>query len=284
MYNYLDPWLKVTMPKPNQIIQADVVEGLKELPADSCQLIIADPPYGNVLVDQDWDTDLDDEAFLAWNGAWAQAALAKLKPDGLMYVFGQLGKREHRWIHLASRLCEIGSFHDQLIWDRVVGYNERSDSFTPAYEICLVIKKTADALPYFDKDAVRIPYDDATIAKYLKDKRYKDLDARRAHLEKGKYATNLLRVPSLKGSSREKVGHPSQKPVRLIEMLVRSSTRKGDLVLDPFLGSGTTAVVCEKLARRWIGIERETEYCEIANKRIARIGDRLERVTKHVSE
>ena len=88
----------------NWIIQADVMEGLEQVKNSSCQVIIADPPYGNVSVDQDWDTDLDDEAFLEWNVAWAQAALAKLKSAGLMFVFGQLGKREHRWIHLASRL------------------------------------------------------------------------------------------------------------------------------------------------------------------------------------
>lgn len=261
----------------SRIIQADVMVGLEKVADDSCQLIIADPPYGNVLVDQSWDTDLDDEVFLEWNCAWAEAALAKLKPDGLMFVFGQLGKREHRWIHLASRLCEIGSFHDQLIWDRAVGYNERGDSFTPAYEICLVLKKTAAALPYFNKDAVRTPYDDATIERYMKDKRYKDPEARRAHLEKGKYATNILRVPSLKGSSKEKVGHPSQKPERLIEMLVSSSSKAGDLVLDPFFGSGTTGVVCKKLQRRWIGIEKDLSYCEIADKRIESETGELER-------
>lgn len=246
------------------------MEGLASLPDESFQLVIADPPYGNVLTDQAWDADNDAEAFLEWNCAWAQAALAKLKPDGLMYVFGQLGKREHRWIHLTSRLCQIGAFHDQLIWDRAVGYNERGDSFTPAYEICLALKKSPNALPCFDKDAVRIPYDDATIKKYLKDKRYKDLDARRAHLEKGKYATNLLRVPSLKGSSKQKVGHPSQKPERLIEMLVASSSRLGDLVLDPFFGSGTTGVVCGRLGRQWMGIEKDPRYCQIAEQRISR--------------
>lgn len=258
-------------------MNSDVLTGLRQIPDGSCQLIVADPPYGNVLVDQTWDTDRNEASYLKWTVAWATVALAKLRPDGLMYVFGQLGQREHRWIQVAALLCRLGSFHDQIIWDRAVGYNERGDSFTPAYEICLAIKKTADAKPYFDKDAVRIPYDTATIQKYLKDKRYKDLEARRAHLEKGKYATNILRVPSLKGSSKEKVGHPSQKPERLIEMLVESSSRIGDLVLDPFLGSGTTAVVCEKLDRQWIGIEKDPEYCEIARKRILAMRADLER-------
>ena len=155
-----------------------------------------------------------------------------------------------------------------LIWDRAVGYNERSDSFTPCYEMILVLRKSKDVKPYFDKNAVRISYDDETIKQYLKDKRYKDLDARRTHLEKGKYATNILRVPSLKGSSKEKVGHPSQKPIKLIEMLVLSATRENDLVLDPFLGSGTTALACQNLKRNFAGIEIEQKYIEIAKSRL----------------
>lgn len=115
---------------------------------------------------------------------------------------------------------------------------------------------------------MRIPYDDETIKQYLKDKRYKDLEARAKHLEKGKYATNILRVPSLKGSSKEKVGHPSQKPIKLIEMLALSASREGDKVLDPFLGSGTTAIVCQNLNRDFVGIEIEQKYIEIAESRL----------------
>lgn len=245
------------------------MDALTFLPDESFQLIIADPPYFNVLTAEDWDTEwTSPEAYLAWTEQWLTAAQSKLKPDGLCFVFGQLGKREHLWIHAWSRLSRIGAFHDMIVWDRAVGYNERGDSFTPQYENILVLKKTAEAQPYFNKDAVRIPYDEETKRKYLKDKRYKDLEARRAHLDKGKYATNLLRVPSLKGNSGQKVGHPSQKPERLIEMLVSSSSRRGDRVLDPFMGSGTTAVVCERLGRRWIGIERDADYCRMAQERL----------------
>ncbi|WP_324726087.1 site-specific DNA-methyltransferase [Actomonas aquatica] len=261
---------------PDRLIQADVLDGLADLPDDLFQLIIADPPYGNVLVEESWDNELEGDAYLEWTEEWFRAALRTLRPDGLFFVFGQLGQREHRWIHVCSLLCRLACFHDMLIWDRVVGYNDRGDSFTPAYEQCLVLRKTPDTRPYFNKDAVRLPYDAATISRYLKDKRYKDLDARRTHLEKGKYATNLLRVPSLKGSSREKVGHPSQKPEKLISMLVESSSRPGDWVLDPFFGSGTTGVVCERLGRHWIGIEKDPGYCRIAEERIAAAQTRLE--------
>jgi site-specific DNA-methyltransferase (adenine-specific) len=120
----------------------------------------------------------------------------------------------------------------------------------------------------FNKDAVRIPYDGRTIELYLKDKRYKDVDARRAHLEAGKYATNILRVPSLKGISKEKCGHPSQKPLDLILKLVACSTDEGDLVIDPFLGSGTTAAAAKRLRRKWIGIEKDSNYIQIARNRL----------------
>ncbi len=252
-----------------KIYQGDCCEKLDEFGADTFQAIIADPPYFQVLLGEDWDNQWQTEDdYLNWTEDWMAKCARVLKNDGLFFVFGQLGKREHLWLHLCSMATRKMQFHDMLIWDRAVGYNERYDSFTPCYEMILVLRKSKDVKPYFDKDAVRLSYDDETIKQYLKDKRYKDLDARRTHLEKGKYATNILRVPSLKGSSKEKVGHPSQKPIRLIEMLVQSATREDDFVLDPFLGSGTTAAACQNLNRHFVGIEIESKYIEIAENRL----------------
>lgn len=253
----------------SNIYQGDCLDKLDTLEVNSFQTIIADPPYFQVLLGEDWDNQWQtEEDYLKWTEDWIRKSARLLKDDGLFFIFGQLGKREHLWLHLCSMATRILQFHDMLIWDRAVGYNERYDSFTPCYEMILVLRKTKESKPYFDKDAVRISYDEDTIKQYLKDKRYKDLDARRKHLEKGKYATNILRVPSLKGSSKEKVGHPSQKPIRLIEMLVLSATQEGDSVLDPFLGSGTTALVCQNLNRKFVGIEIETKYIEIAKSRL----------------
>ncbi|MGI8638649.1 MAG: DNA-methyltransferase [Pyrinomonadaceae bacterium] len=253
----------------SKIYQGDCREKLDMFDADIFQAIIADPPYFQVLLGEDWDNQWQtEEDYLNWTEDWIRKAGRTLKDDGLFFIFGQLGKREHLWLHVCSLATRILQFHDMLIWDRAVGYNERYDSFTPCYEMILVLRKSRDAKPYFDKDAVRTSYDDETIKQYLKDKRYKDLDARAKHLEKGKYATNILRVPSLKGSSKEKVGHPSQKPLKLIKMLVFSATREGDKVLDPFLGSGTTAVVCQNLNRDFAGIEIEQKYIEIAESRL----------------
>lgn len=253
----------------NGILYAgDALAILPTLPARCARLVIADPPYFQVL-EEDWDNDWpSQDAYLYFTRQWVLACQRVLKDDGLLYIFGQLGKREHIWLHSCSMLAREMQFHDMIIWDRAVGYNERGDSFTPQYEMILSLRKSAQTQAYFDKDAVRIAYDKDTIKTYLRDKRYKDKEARERHLLKGKYATNILRVPSLKGASKEKAGHPSQKPVALIEKLIRSGSRVGDVVLDPFLGSGTTAVAAMQHRRRWIGIERHPDYIAMAQKRL----------------
>jgi site-specific DNA-methyltransferase (adenine-specific) len=254
------------------LLLGDTLEMMASLPAREFQAIIADPPYFQVLLGHEWDTAWPSaEDYLDWTLQWVRGCRTLLKDDGLLFIFGQLGKREHVWLHMCSLLAKEMQFHDMLIWDRAVGYNERRDSFTPQYEMVLVLRKSEEAKVFFDKDAVRIPYEESTIRAYLRDPRYKDREAREAHLRKGKFATNILRVPSLKGLSSEKAGHPSQKPVALIRQLVACSTRRGDAVLDPFLGSGTTGVCCEELGRRWVGIERRKDYAEIARQRVEEV-------------
>lgn len=252
----------------NQVTHGDCLEILPELEAKSARLVIADPPYFNVLRGENWDTAWKGEAeYLAWTARWIGACMQVLVPGGLLYCFGQVGKREHAMLHLMSQAAHMWCFHDLVIWDRAVGYPERCDSWTPAYEMALVLRKEG-APPLFDKDAAREPYSKKIIAQYARDKRYKDKEARRKHLLKGKFATNLWRIPSLKGLSHERIGHPSQKPLELIERIVKAHSAEGDLVVDPFLGSGTTAAACAKLERRWIGIEMDAQYVEMARQRI----------------
>lgn len=253
--------------KTNRIIRGDALTELRKLPDSVVQTVIADPPYFNVLENEAWDTQWKTAShYLAWCEKWVAEAMRVLRDDGLAFIFGQLGKREHAFLHLMSRLSQKHQFHDLIIWDRAVGYDERRDSFTPQYEMVLVLRKGEKVK--FNKDAVRIPYDAKTITKYLRDKRYKDKSARRKHLEAGKFATNILRVPSLKGVSKEKCGHPSQKPLDLIDKLILCSTDAGDLVVDPFLGSGTTAASAKRLKRKWLGIEKDSNYIKIAKARL----------------
>lgn len=258
--------MPVTAPS-DHVVCGDAVVEMRRLAPDWAQLVVADPPYYNVLREHDWDTQWKAmQEYLDWSVTWVSECLRVLRDDGLCFIFGQPGKREHVFIHLMSALCRRYQFHDLIIWDRVVGYNERRDSFTPCYEMILVLRKSAQ--PKFHKGAVREPYTSEKIAAYLRDKRYRDRDARMKHLLAGKFSTNILRVPSLKGSSKEKCGHPSQKPIELVTKLVACATDPGDLVLDPFLGSGTTAVVAQSLGRRWLGIESNPMFVELARQRI----------------
>ena len=117
-----------------EIHHGDALHVLPCLPANHYQMIIADPPYFQVLLEEEWDNSWQSsEAYLAWTMEWVKQCRRVLKQDGLLYIFGQLGKREHVWLHTCSMLAKEMQFHDMIIWDRAVGYNERYDSFTPQY-------------------------------------------------------------------------------------------------------------------------------------------------------
>ncbi len=104
---------------------AGCLDFMPQLPAAPVHLIVADPPYFRVLLQEAWDNQWPDEAaYLDWSLRWLREAMRLLVPGGLLYVFGQVGKREHLWLHLQSRACAEFSFHDLIIWDRAVGTNE----------------------------------------------------------------------------------------------------------------------------------------------------------------
>lgn len=250
-------------------LNGDCLEILPQIEENSARLVIADPPYFRVLTKEAWDNQWANEGeYLEWSLSWMRLAMRALMPGGLLYCFGQTGKREQVWLQLMARACAEFEYHDLIVWDRAVGYNERRDSFTPAYEMILALRKPG-AAPYFNKDAVREKYDEKTQEHYLRDRRYKDLAARREHLKRGKYATNVWRVPSLKGSSREKCGHPAQKPEDVIRRLILSSSAPGELVIDPFAGCGTAGAVCEKLGRRCISIEVNPHFAKLSQQLLA---------------
>jgi len=252
----------------NQVICADVKDGLPRVSSRSVQLVLADGPYGKALKVR-WDNQWRGlKQFLEWYERCVSECLRVLRDDGACILFGQIGKRCHWFVHLQSYLSLRfpGHFFDRIIWDRIVGYSERRDSFTPAHEEALILRKSATTK--FRKDRVREPYTEEQQRQLMRDERYSDKKARAEHLAKGKYLRNIIRVPSLRGTSKEKCGHPSQKPLELIQALIALFTDRGDLVLDPFLGSGTTGVAAQLLGRPWIGIEKSRQHCWRAQKRL----------------
>jgi len=253
----------------NRIHCADALEFLRKLPPRCAQTVISDPPYFRVLLKESWDNQWPSfGAYLDWSLAWLKECMRVIRPNGLCFVFGQVGRRECGFFDFCSRATHLYRFHDLIIWDRAVGY-QRRDSVDTAYEQIFVLRNSDEVK--FRKDRVRTSYDEQTIARYVRDRRYKNAANRLEHLRKGRFATNIMRVPSLRGSSREKAGHPSQKPLGLIRKLVLLSTDESDVVLDPFAGSGTTAVAAAELGRQWVGIERKPRYCRMAAHRLASV-------------
>ena len=214
----------------------DCLHLLRALPDASIQLIVCDPPYNIQLAD--WDVHTD---YLSWAAEWLREAERVLAPTGNLAIFGGLQYQAEAGtgdlLTLLSHLRGQGRMRlvNLIVWNYPNGMSAHR-FFASRHEEIAWFAKTATY--HFDLDAVREPYDEATLAAYRKDKRL-----RPESLEKGRNPTNVWRMGRLNGNSRERVGHPTQKPADLIRRLVRALSYPGSVVLDFFGGSGVTARV-----------------------------------------
>ena len=218
------------------VLNLDCLELLAEIPDGSIQLIVCDPPYNIQLAE--WD---DREDYAEWAARWLSEAERVLAPTGNMAVFGGLQFQgeagggdlltlvSHLRARSAMRLVNL------IIWNYPNGMSAQR-FFANRHEEIAWFGKTEKY--YFDLDSVREPYDEATKKSYLKDKRL-----RADSVEKGRNPTNVWQMPRLNGNSKERVGHPTQKPRAVVRRLVRALSYPGSTVLDFFAGSGTTTRV-----------------------------------------
>lgn len=215
----------------NQVIQGDCLKIMKDIPDNSIDLVLTDPPYG--INQADWDKYLPIK--------WVDDIIRILKDSGAFYIFGDsltLSKLQIAWE-------EKLKWKGRATWIYEDG-PRNSKNWTSKHEDCLY---------YFgEKHQSNIPQEKS---KY-QDKRWGDY----------RYIGNVWQFDRILGNNDNRFEHPTQKPIKLIEMLVKASSKENDLILDPFLGSGTTAVACQNLKRRFIGIEISKEYCEIARQRL----------------
>ena len=182
-----------------------------------------------------------------------------LAPDGVIYV--HLDWKKVHYIKLAmDEVFGENHFKNEIIW-KYFGPTSTKDNFPRKHEVILYY--TNKTKPYFDSSATLIEYDEKAIKRYDKvdenGDRYKiyyddDRNERRAYLKDGK-PTEVFNIPFVQGTSKERLGYPTQKPEELLERLIKASTKPGDLVMDFFAGSGTTLAVAEKLRRKWIGCD-----------------------------
>jgi modification methylase len=244
----------------NRILQGDAVALMEALPAESVDLIFADPPYNLQLqgelhrpnnskvdgVEEDWDKFADFAAYDSFTADWLKAARRLLKPAGSLWVIGSY----HNIFRVGTRLQDLGFWIlNDVIWRKTNPMpNFRGRRFTNAHETMIWCARDREARYHFNYEAMKALND--------------DLQMRSDWL-----------LPICSGGERIKDGkgkkaHPTQKPEALLHRVIMAATRPGDLVLDPFFGSGTTGVVAKRLGRRWLGIERDKSYVKVAQERL----------------
>jgi modification methylase len=244
----------------DQILEDDCVAAMAGLPAASVDMIFADPPYNLQLggdlfrpegglvdaVDDAWDKFATFADYDAFTRAWLKEARRILKPNGTLWVIGSY----HNIYRVGAALQDQGYWIlNDIIWRKSNPMpNFRGTRFTNAHETLIWASRSEDSRYTFNYRAM----------KQLND----ELQMRSDWL-----------LPICSGGERVKDGgtkaHPTQKPESLLYRVLLACTNPGDVVLDPFFGTGTTGAVARRLGRRWIGIEREKRYVRVARERIA---------------
>ena len=248
----------------NAILKGDCVAALNRLPEHSIDVVFADPPYNLQLegdlhrpdqskvdaVDDHWDQFESFAAYDAFTRAWLLAARRVLKPNGTIWVIGSY----HNIFRVGSMMQDLGFWIlNDIVWRKTNPMpNFRGRRFQNAHETMIWASRDQKAKGYtFNYDALKAANDDVQMR------------------------SDWL-FPICTGSERLKDDngdklHPTQKPEALLARVMLSSTRPGDVVLDPFFGTGTTGAVAKRLGRNFVGVEREQAYIDAAAERIASV-------------
>jgi modification methylase len=246
------------------IILGDSLQELKKLPDGSVDLVFADPPYnlqlgGDLLrpdnskvdaVDDDWDRFDSFEAYDTFTKAWLKECRRVLKDDGALWVIGSY----HNIFRVGATLQDLGFWIlNDIVWRKANPMpNFKGTRFTNAHETLIWAAKGRGARRYtFNYDAMKMAND--------------ELQMRSDWLFP--LCTGEERLKDETGAK----AHPTQKPEALLHRLILASTRPGDVILDPFFGTGTTGAAAKRLGRKFIGIEREEQYAKLAKARIAKV-------------
>ncbi|MBI5567458.1 MAG: site-specific DNA-methyltransferase [Chloroflexi bacterium] len=249
----------------------DAIAWLRSLASESVDLIFADPPYN--IKKAEWDTFESQQAYVDWSLVWIEQAARVLKPTGTLYVCG------YSEILADLRLPAARFFKGcrWLIWHYKNKANLGED-WGRSHESLLHFRKSKQFT--FNIDDVRILYGNHTL-KYPEHPQAETSQyggvANKDRLwqphPRGAKPRDVIEIPTTCNGMHEKTPHPTQKPEELLRRIVLASSQAGDVVVDPFLGSGTTAVVAEQLKRQWLGCDLSAEYCGWASRRIELVED-----------
>ncbi|WP_226806892.1 DNA-methyltransferase [Candidatus Vallotia cooleyia] len=237
----------------------DFLSEVDNVADQSIDLIVADPPYG---LGKDYGNNSDKRSgqdFILWTFHWLELVIPKLKKSGSLYIFCTWQYAPEIFYFLKRRLTMI----NEIIWDRrVPSMGGTTRRFTSVHDNVGFFAASRDY--YFNLDSVRIPYDPVT-----KKARSRRIFEGSKWLEHGYNPKDVWSISRLHRQHAERIAHPTQKPLEIIERMVLSSCPPGGLVLDPFMGSGTTAVACVRCQRRFVGYEINPKYCELAHRRLS---------------
>jgi modification methylase len=244
----------------NQILKGDSIALMNSLEPESVDMVFADPPYNLQLngdlhrpdnskvdaVDDEWDKFDSLVAYDMFTKAWMEAARRILKPNGSIWVIGSY----HNVFRMGASMQDLGYWIlNDIIWRKANPMpNFRGRRFTNAHETMIWASKSQDSKYRFNYEAMKSLNDEL-------------------QMRSDWFIPICSGNERLKKESGEKV-HPTQKPEALLYRVLLASTQPGDVVLDPFFGSGTTGAVAKKLGRNFIGLEREDEYIDYAQARI----------------
>lgn len=243
----------------NQVFCEDALSGLARIPDGSIDLILTDPPYN---LGKDYGNASDQQTvddYLRWTEQWIDAALPKLKPNGSLYIFLTWRFSPEIFVLLKKRMTMM----NEIIWDRrVPSMGGSVRSYSSVHDTIGFFVRRKDY--YFDLDAVRIAYDAET-----KKARSRSIFIGAKWLEVGYNPKDLWSVSRLHKEHPERADHPTQKPLEIIERMVKASCPPDGVVLDLFMGSGTTAIAAKRCGRSFVGFELNPDYCAIIDERLA---------------
>lgn len=252
------------------LINADALTVLDKIPDECASLIIIDPPYNlSKTFNSSKFNAMSDNMYEEYLRTWFKKVCDKLKPDGSLYMCGDWKCSSSQQKVISEELTVI----NRITWQREKGRGAKTNWKNAMEDIWFAVKDKDNY--YFDVDSVKMKRQ--VIAPYKENGKPKDWE----ETDEGKFRITFpsnfwddISIPFW--SMPENTDHPTQKPEKLIAKLVLASSRPGDIVLDPFVGSGTTCVVAKKLGRHYLGIEIDEEYCLWAAKRLTRADKDLE--------
>jgi site-specific DNA-methyltransferase (adenine-specific) len=257
---------------PNgKLWHGDSIIWLQSLPGESVDLVFADPPYN--INKADWDTFESQEQYIQFSMKWIEQAARVLKPNGSLYICG-FSEILADIKHPASKFFKSCRW---IIWHYKNKANLGND-WGRSHESIMHFRKTKQFK--LNIDDIRIPYGEHTLKYPSHPQAETSLygnGKKKSHIWEpnplGAKPKDVLEIPTTCNGMHEKTPHPTQKPEELLRKIILASSNVGDIVLDPFCGSGTTVVCSEQLQRKWMACDLSEEYLGWAANRIELVED-----------